>query len=143
MDSERILFIVVGAAIVFAVGQLLVRAGKRYLAPAEKGAAGPAASLVAVLFHLLTLGIVVLLSVTSIGGDSENRFLIQLGIFLIVLAAVYGIALMQINRRREEALVAGVEQAENRRETPVEGDQERLRPIDPAVDVRPLDHPRR
>ena len=141
MDSERILFIVVGVVIVFGVGQLLVRSGRRFLAPAEKEAAGPAARLVAVLFHLLTLGIVVLLSVVSIGSTSELRFLYQLGILLIVLAAVYGIALMQMNRRRDEALVAEVEQAGLRRAVPADDDRRdvRMQPHDPAVDVRPVE----
>ncbi len=148
MDSEQLLFIVVGVVIVIAVGQLLRRSGKRYLAgsaPAEKAAAGPAANLVAVLFHLLTLGIVVLLSVMSIGSTTQTRFLVQLGIFLLVLAAVYGVALMLINRRRDEALAIEVETHGDVRRDPerlVEVDEQRepgLRPMDPSVNVRPVD----
>lgn len=147
VDTERLSFIVVGAAIVFAVGQLLARSGRRYLAgsaPAERAAAGPAASLVAVLFHLLTLGIVALLSVLSVGSTAEYRFLIQLGIFLVILAAVYGIALMLINRRRTEALAAEIDtHGEIRRDVPVEVEEERrevrMRPIQPDVDMRPMD----
>jgi hypothetical protein len=112
MDSEQVLFIVVGVVVVLAVGQLLIRSGRKFLAgavPGERASAGPAASLVAALFHLLTLGIVALISVLSVGSDPETRFLVQMGIFLVVLAGVYGVALVQINRRREEALVAEVE----------------------------------
>ena len=112
MDSEQVLFIVVGVIVVFAVGQLLIHSGRRYLAgsaPGERASAGPAANLVAVLFHLLTLGVVALISVLSIGSDPQTRFLVQLGILLVVLAGIYGVALVQINRRREEALVAEVE----------------------------------
>lgn len=112
MDTERVLFIIVGVVIVIGVGQLLIRSGRRYLAgsvPTESASAGPAANLVAVLFHLLTFGIVILLSIMSVGGTFEIRFLVQLGILLIVLAGVYGVALTQLNRRREDALIAEAE----------------------------------
>lgn len=149
MDSERLLFILVGVVIVFAVGQLLVRSGRRYLAgaaPGEKASAGPAANLVAVLFHLLTLGIVALLAVLDLGSTTETRFLVQLGIFLVVLAAVYSIALMLINRRRDEALAVEVETYGDVRHEPVAAEHPERRPmspLDPQVDVRPIDPTRR
>jgi hypothetical protein len=146
VDSERVLFIVVGVVIVFAVGQLLIRGGRRYLAgsaPTERAAAGPAASLVAVGFHLLTLGVVVLLSVVSLGSDAQTRFLLQLGVFLVVLAAVYGLALVLINRRREDALVA-VEVERHDPHGDLAGAPDagipgtRPEPLDPGVAVRPV-----
>jgi hypothetical protein len=135
MDSERVLFIVVGVVIVFAVGQLLVRSGGRYLAgsvPGERASAGPAANLVAVLFHLLTLGIVALISVASWGSTAQTRFLIQLGTLLIVLAGVYAIALSLINRRRDEALVADFEAHEIRDNDP-DNQRVRVQPVDPSA----------
>lgn len=135
MDSEQILFIVVGVVIVFGVGQLLIRSGRRYLAgsaPGERASAGPAASLVAVLFHLLTLGVVALLSVLSIGSDVVTRFLVQVGVLLVVLAGVYAVALVQINRRREEALVAEAEAHDFREPEPQEMSL-RIRPADPSA----------
>jgi hypothetical protein len=135
MDSERLLFLVVGVVIVFAVGQLLVRSGGRYLAgsvPGERAAAGPAANLVAVLFHLLTLGIVALISVTTWGASRETRFLIQLGIFLVVLAAVYAIALSLINRRRDEALATEVDMHGEIREQELNNGL-RVRPVEPPT----------
>jgi hypothetical protein len=136
MDSEQILFIVVGVVIVFGVGQLLIRSGRRYLAgsaPGEKASAGPAASLVAALFHLLTLGVVALISVLSIGSDAQTRFLVQVGVFLVVLAGVYAVALVQINRRREEALVAEAE-AHDPYVSPTQQPEPglRIRPVDPS-----------
>jgi hypothetical protein len=135
MDNERVLFIVVGVVIVIAVGQLLVRSGRRYLAgsvPGERASAGPAASLVAVLFHLLTLGIIALISVLEIGSTAETRFLIQFGILLVVLAGIYSVALMQINRRREDAMVADFEgHSEVGEPTPENG--LRIRPADPSA----------
>jgi hypothetical protein len=136
MDSERVLFIVVGVVIVFAVGQLLVRSGGRYLAgavPAERASAGPAASLVAVLFHLLTLGIVALISVSSWGSSPETRFLTQLGILLVVLAGVYAIALSLINRRRDEALAAEVDVHGEVRDPGLDNGGLRVQPVDPST----------
>lgn len=136
MNSEQVLFIVVGVVIVFAVGQLLMHSGRRYLAgsaPGERASAGPAASLVAALFHLLTLGVVALVSVLSVGSDAVTRFLVQVGVLLVVLAGVYAVALVQINRRREEALAAEVD-AHDFREPEPEETSLRIRPADPSAD---------
>lgn len=142
MDSEQVLFIVVGVVVVFAVGQLLIRSGRRYLAgtvPAERHAAGPAASLVAVLFHLLCLGIVALISVLSVGPNPQTRFLVQMGLLLVILAGVYGVALMQINRRRDEALVAEAEAQElSAHEREPDSGGLRIRPADPTAQHGPV-----
>lgn len=113
MDSEHVGFLVVGVVVVFLVGQLLINAGRRFLANSaprqESGAAAPAATLLAVLFHLLTLGIVALITVLPIGGSSTTKFLIQTAILLIALAIIYGVALNLLGNRRDEALVAELE----------------------------------
>jgi hypothetical protein len=106
MDLERVVFLVVGVVVVVAVGRLLIHSGRRYVAD-ESGRRGAAsgASLVAVLFHLATLGVVALIAVVPLGGAADQRFLLRTGILLLVLAAVYGITLALLNRRREEAMV--------------------------------------
>jgi hypothetical protein len=107
MDTEHIVFLIAGAAVVFVVGQLIIQSGRRYIAAggsARRGAAS-GANLVAVLFHLITLGLVALFDVLPIGGPPAQRFLLRLGILLVVLALVYGVTLSLLNRRREEALV--------------------------------------
>ena len=112
MDTEHVAFLIVGVVIVFLVGQLLIGAGRRYLArsaPSEGGAAAPAATLLAVLFHLLTLGIVALIAVAPIGGGPTTEFLVQAGILLIALAIIYAIALNLLGRQRDEAMVAEFE----------------------------------
>lgn len=113
MDSEHVGFLVVGVVVVFLVGQLLINAGRRYLANSaphqESRAAAPAATLLAVLFHLLTLGIVAVITVLPIGGNSTTKFLIQAAILLIALAIIYGVALNLLGHRRDEALVAELE----------------------------------
>ncbi len=112
MDSEHVGFVIVGVVVVILVGQLLISSGRRYLAssvPKEGGSAAPAATLLAVVFHLLTLGIVALIAALPIGGSGTQRFLVQVGVLLIVLAVVYGIALRMLSQQRDEAIVADLE----------------------------------
>ncbi|HEX3792186.1 MAG TPA: hypothetical protein VHW44_30260 [Pseudonocardiaceae bacterium] len=116
MDTERTAFLIIGVVIVAVIGQLLVRGGKRYLSPqssaatqGERVSAGSAAVLVSVLFYLLTLGVVALLTVVGFGGSPSTQFLIRLGIFLVVLAVIFGVTLSVLNRRRQEELATEVE----------------------------------
>lgn len=112
MDNERVIFLVIGVLIVIAVGQLLTMSGRRYLAesaPSERRSSAPAATLVAVLFHLVTLGIVALLAVIPLGGSQLEGLLLRLGVLLIALALVFGVTLMLLSRRRQEALAVEIE----------------------------------
>lgn len=115
MDSERILFLVVGVAVVIVVGRLTIHSGRHYVADAarRRGAAS-GANLVAVLFHLATLGVVALIAVLPLGGAADQRFLVRTGILLLILAAVYGITLALLNRRREQAMVTEVDRPTRR-----------------------------
>jgi protein-S-isoprenylcysteine O-methyltransferase Ste14 len=146
MDNERVLFLVIGVVIVVAVGQLLAMSGRRYLAnsaPNERESSSSAATLVAVLFHLVTLGIVALLTVVSFGGSPEQGLLLRLGVLLIALALVFGVTLTLLSRRRQEALATEIDNGrvvvtEEPRVATV-----RVRPADDAEDtnVEPWNHP--
>jgi protein-S-isoprenylcysteine O-methyltransferase Ste14 len=113
VDSERLVFLVIGVLIVIAVGQLLAMSGRRYLAngvpPNERRSASPAATLVAVLFHLVTLGVVALLAIVPVGGSPEEGLLFRLGVLLLALALVFGVTLTLLSRRRQEALATEIE----------------------------------
>jgi protein-S-isoprenylcysteine O-methyltransferase Ste14 len=112
VDSERVVFLVIGVAIVVGVGQLLAMSGRRYLAesaPRERRSSSSAATLVAVLFHLVTLGIVALLAVMPFGGSPEAGLLLRLGVLLIALALVFGVTLTLLGRRRQEALATEID----------------------------------
>jgi hypothetical protein len=114
VDNERVIFLVIGVLIVVAVGQLLVMSGRRYLAnaaPSERQSSSSAATLVAVLFHLMTLGIVALLAVIPVGGSAGDGLLLRLGVLLIALAAIFGVTMMLLSRRRQEALATEIETA--------------------------------
>jgi hypothetical protein len=114
VDNERVVFLVIGVLIVVAVGQLLAMSGRRYLAnaaPSERQSSSSAATLVAVLFHLMTLGIVALLAVIPLGGSASEGLLLRLGVLLIALAAIFGVTMMLLSRRRQEALATEIETA--------------------------------
>jgi hypothetical protein len=114
VDNERVVFLVIGVLIVVAVGQLLAMSGRRYLAnaaPSERQSSSSAATLVAVLFHLMTLGIVALLAVIPVGGSASEGLLLRLGVLLIALAAIFGVTMMLLSRRRQEALATEIETA--------------------------------
>jgi hypothetical protein len=124
MDTGHILFLVVGIVVVLVVGQLLVHSGGKYLArsaPSEGESARPAATLVAVLFHLFALGIVVLITVLPIGNSVAQAFLLRIGLLLVLLAVLYGVTLTQLGRRREEAIIAEVEMPNGPQQTPTPG----------------------
>ncbi|HWC79619.1 MAG TPA: hypothetical protein VG756_06610 [Pseudonocardiaceae bacterium] len=139
MDSEHILFLVVGVVVVVAVGRLITHSGRSYVGRGQSApGAASGANLVAVLFHLVGLGLVALLAVPSFGGPTDVRFLIRLGVLLLVIAAVYGITLTMLNRRRDEVLATELEAQP--RHDPGEvtygvGPEEQVEPVEP--DQRP------
>lgn len=100
-------FLVVAVIAVVIVGRLLAYSGKRYLAGPESGPtqAGSVAALVAVLFHLVTLGLTALLAAIPFGGSQTQVFLIRIGLVLILVGTAYAVALRMLTRRKEEAVV--------------------------------------
>jgi hypothetical protein len=142
MDSDRVVFLVVGVVIVVVVGRLLAFSGRRFLAssaPSERNSAGSAATLAAGLFHLLTLGIVALLAVAPVGSSGQVGLLVRVGILLIVLAIIYGITLALLNRRRQEALAVEIE---THRHTPNDVSAGvRVEPVEPTDPARSWNRP--
>lgn len=132
MDSERVVFLAIGVLIVIAVGRLLAMSGRRYLAnsvtPNERRSASPAATLVAVFFHLVTLGIVALLAIVPVGGSPAESLLFRLGVLLLALALVFGVTLTLLSRRRQEALA-----------TEIDAGRVILEEPQPVVRVRPVE----
>jgi hypothetical protein len=100
-------FLVVAVIAVVIVGRLLAYSGKRYLAGPTSGSsqAGSVAALVAVLFHLVTLGLTALFAAIPFGGSPTQVFLIRIGLVLILIGTAYAVALRMLTRRKEEAVV--------------------------------------
>jgi protein-S-isoprenylcysteine O-methyltransferase Ste14 len=124
MRSQEVLFLVIGVVIVFVVGRLISNNGRTFLAksaPSEDGSAGSAATLVAVFFHLLTLGLVALIAEMPAGSNPDRSLLIRVGVLLVVLALIYGITLSQLSRRRTEAMITEIETHGAHGEGPIVG----------------------
>ncbi|NKQ58606.1 hypothetical protein HFP15_37755 [Amycolatopsis sp. K13G38] len=105
-------FLVVGVLMVAIDGQIIYHSGKRYLenAQGDSEAGSSMSRLVAVLFHLVALGVLAVLSTVDFpGGSSLPGVAGRLGVMLLVLALVHGIALAVLARRREEQVVEDIQ----------------------------------
>lgn len=142
MDNERIVFLVIGVVIVLIVGRLLALAGRRYLTNSvreQRQSAGSAATLVAVMFHLLTLGVVALLAVVPVGVSGPDGLLIRVGILLVILALIYGAVLTVLSRRRQEEIITEIETEWTQGDKLHNGI--RVEPVAPVDSSRPWHHP--
>ncbi|MGH3099132.1 MAG: hypothetical protein ACRDMV_24370 [Streptosporangiales bacterium] len=103
MNGTDIAFLAVGVAIVIVVGRLLAYSGRRYIGSAAgtREGSGSAATLVSVVFHLVALGLLAFISALPIGGGEVMSFMMRLGVLLLVLGGVYGIAIAAVARRRQ------------------------------------------
>jgi hypothetical protein len=104
MDSNSyVAFLVIGTALVLIDGQIIYRNGRRFLQQATPNApAKSLTTLVSVLFHLGTLGVLALLSTIDFPTDTELKgIVLRLGIILIVLGIAHWIAVSALARIRE------------------------------------------
>lgn len=104
MDAAGWVFIVAGIVVVFVVGRLLALTGRRYVGGAGGGGdnVGSVATLLSIVFHLVTLGIVALIA--TFPGEGVKGFLVRLGVLLLLVGLVYGIFVGVLARRREVAI---------------------------------------
>jgi hypothetical protein len=104
MDSNSyVAFLVIGTALVLIDGQIIYRHGRRFLQQATPNApAKSLTTLVSVLFHLGTLGVLALLSTIDFPTDTEVKgIVLRLGVILIVLGIAHWIAVSALARIRE------------------------------------------
>lgn len=113
MDSSSyVAFLVIGAALVLVDGQVIYRNGRQFLRQAAPGASAESLTrLVSVLFHLGTLGVLMLLSTIDVPTDDQLKgVVVRLGIILLVLGAAHWLAVSALARIRDreeyETLVA-------------------------------------
>jgi hypothetical protein len=108
--SSYVTFLLIGVLLVLIDGQILYRGGLGYLQkvyPADS--ARSVMQLVAVLFHLVVLGILALISTLDVATGMPIRDLVvKWGVVLLGLAAAHGLTMAILvamrNRRREEQL---------------------------------------
>ncbi|GAA2802329.1 hypothetical protein [Crossiella cryophila] len=105
-------FLVLGVILVLVDGQLILRSGKAYLQQGyrDQEAAASMARLVAVLFHLVVLGLFMIISTMEVQvGGMVQTVITKLGIVLLLLGLMHGVTMAILNRiraRQREQLMA-------------------------------------
>lgn len=128
MDNDNYLMLLLaGVAVVVIDGQILYQSGKRYLTNYGGDRSGASlVRLVAVLFHLVALGLLALITTIEFGGTGIQGLVARLGVILLVVALVHAAALGLLARLREN------DQAEAQA-VPARGERERQALYDPVV----------
>lgn len=102
-SNSYVAFLVIGTLLVVIDGQIIYRNGRRFLQQAApKASAESLTRLVSVLFHLGTLGVLLLLSTVDLPTDSQSEgVVLRLGIVLLVLGLAHWIAVSALSRIRD------------------------------------------
>jgi hypothetical protein len=99
-----ITLLVVGVGLTFLVGRLLVTAGQPFLQEVfhDEKVTRSVNLLLSVLFHLITLGVLAIISVVDVTFDNPlQTFVARLGVVLLILGVAYGISMLVLIRVRE------------------------------------------
>jgi hypothetical protein len=101
--SQYILLLVVAVGLTFLVGRLLVTAGEPFLQEVfqDRSVTRSVNLLLSVLFHLVTLGVLAIVSVIDFdAGGALQTFIARLGVVLLILGIAYGISMLVLIRVR-------------------------------------------
>ncbi|WP_206784782.1 hypothetical protein [Amycolatopsis sp. MtRt-6] len=106
-DNDLTGFLIIGLIFVVADGQVLYRGGRRYLSgPDGEDGTGSMAWMVVTVFHLVSFGVLALLSVVGPQWSGSTAALVgRLGIFLLLMAVAHVLTLAVLARRRQDRIV--------------------------------------
>ena len=106
-DNDLTGFLIIGLVFVVADGQVLYRGGRRYLSGPDGGeGSGSMAWMVVTVFHLVSFGVLALLSVVGPQWSGSTAALVgRLGVFLLLLAVAHVLTLAVLARRRQDEIV--------------------------------------
>ena len=102
--AEYITLLVISVAITIAVGRVLSMSGRPFLQEVfeDEQVTSSVNRLLSVLFHLITIGVLTIISVWQIDvGSQLQNMVFKIGIVLIVLGIAYGISMLVLIRIRE------------------------------------------
>lgn len=108
---EYLSLLAIAVALTFTVGRILVVAGEPFLQEVfhDRTVTRSVNHLLSVLFHLLTLGVLAIVSVIDPGiADGVQRMVVRLGVVLLVLGIAYGVCMLVLIRVRERRRAAGI-----------------------------------
>lgn len=103
--AEYLTLLIISIVITVAVGRILMMSGQPFLREVFKDEKVTTSvnRLLNVLFHLITIGVLTIISVWSIDvGTQLQNMVVKLGIVLIVLGIAYGISMLVLIRVREQ-----------------------------------------
>jgi len=123
--ASYLTLVVIGILITVGVGQILLRSGQPFLEDVfqNKESAHSINRLLVVLFHLLTLGVLGMISVIDVPADAgtAQTVVFKIGVVLLLVGIAYGVSMLVLlrirERRRQQAVSAEIDQkiAEQRR----------------------------
>ena len=103
--AEYVTLLVISLAMTVAVGRVLVMAGEPFLQEVfhDEKVTTSVNRLLSVLFHLITIGVLTLVSVWEVEvGTQLQNMIVKLGFVLIVLGVAYGISMLVLIRVRQQ-----------------------------------------
>jgi uncharacterized membrane protein len=103
--AEYITLLVISIVITVAVGRVLMMSGQPFLKEVfhEEKVTTSVNRLLSLLFHLITIGVLTIISVWSIDvGTQLQNMVVKLGIVLIVLGIAYGVSMLVLIRVRQQ-----------------------------------------
>jgi hypothetical protein len=106
-DNDLTGFLIIGLVFVVADGQVLYRGGRRYLSGPDGGeGSGSMAWMVVTVFHLVSFGVLALLSVVGPQWSGSTAALVgRVGVFLLLMAVAHVLTLAVLARRRQDEIV--------------------------------------
>jgi len=106
-DNDLTGFLIIGLVFVVADGQVLYRGGRRYLSGPDGGEGSSSlAWMVVTVFHLVSFGVLALLSVVGPQWSGSTAALVgRLGVFLLLMAVAHVLTLAVLARRRQDRIV--------------------------------------
>ncbi len=103
--AEYLTLLVVSIVCTVAVGRVLMMSGQPFLKEVfhEERVTTSVNRLLSVLFHLITIGVLTIISVWEVEvGTQLQNMIVKLGIVLIVLGVAYGISMLVLIRVRRQ-----------------------------------------
>ena len=102
--AEYITLLVISIAITIVVGRVLAMSGQPFLQEVfqDEKVTTSVNRLLSVLFHLITIGVLTIISVWTLDvGSQLQNMVVKIGMVLIVLGIAYGISMLVLIRIRE------------------------------------------
>jgi hypothetical protein len=147
--TQYVVLLLVSIGLTFLVGRLLVRAGEPYLLEVfhDEKVTRSVNLLLSVLFHLITLGVLAIISVADVPGvdNALQTFVVKLGIVLLTLGIAYGISMLVLIRVRERRRAAEISEHVQERlaDRGISSDRAQTAPVVAPPPVQPIGEPGR